>query len=342
MQGLVESFTVFAFAGFASFWGCLIANRFIPAGLLGTTRTSRSNHTGSPRQLGGIALVASVSLTVMLAISVLSSSMLALSWSHNQYLPVTFLLSTLVLAFLLGLADDLKGLGVRTRLLIQTLIAISIVYSSDWPAHGSVVVFTFLVLLAVIACIYWINAVNFMDGLDWLLVSGMTLPLVFHALLLMQFTSPHNGVVGLLALSSAGGLLGFAFWNRPPATLFMGDSGSIFLGAMSCMTILAVSKTLGLMVAITPFLFFIMDSASTILFRLLNGENILRAHSVHAYQIAYRKGKTAGDIAFETMVLNVWLVVLSALMLATSAFQASVLFALGCASTALFVLRLRI
>ena len=331
MQNVADFLAVYAFAGLVCFLACWMAIRLIPPDFLGVKQSPRSNHSGSPRQLGGIALLVTTFLTLSLG----------MVFSHAVNPPNPFMVTALLLAFLLGLLDDHRGLEVRTRFLAQTLIAMMMVHATNWPILDFSYQSAFLMVLAVIASVYWVNAVNFMDGLDWLLVAGMMPALVLHSILLVHISPDAEYELAILVLACAGSLAGFAVWNRPPAKIFMGDSGSLFLGAVSVASILAISEKLGLLIAITPFLYFIIDTSTTIVMRLFAGENIFKAHSAHAYQIAYRKGVTAGWIAFEVTMLNLWLVLLAVMMIDVKFFPQLALFLIGCLTTALFTSKLR-
>ncbi len=85
--------------------------------------------------------------------------------------------------------------------------------------------------LLVLALVYFINLTNFMDGLDLMVVSGLGVPLA----LLAGFSAFGLAAMGTgnFAASIAGGLAGFALFNRPKARVFLGDSGSLPIGLLS-------------------------------------------------------------------------------------------------------------
>ncbi len=138
----------------------------------------------------------------------------------------------------MGLLDDRFSLGWRSRLAIQFLVAISLVAAGirgtvfvDIPWIGAGLTVIWIVVL--------INAFNFLDNMD-ALSSGIALiaSLMFAAVMLFLQSEPRWLVGGCL-LTLAGSLTGFLYHNRPPARIFMGDSGSMFVGLlMGTLTVL--------------------------------------------------------------------------------------------------------
>jgi UDP-N-acetylmuramyl pentapeptide phosphotransferase/UDP-N-acetylglucosamine-1-phosphate transferase len=121
----------------------------------------------------------------------------------------------LVLATLLGLADDLSDLDFRVRLVCAALIGVSAGIAVDVP--------TALIPVTSLVVIVLINAVNLLDGLDGLASATVLVSTVAFAILL-------DGSFRGLALAIAGATAGFILWNRPPARIYLGDAGSYLLG----------------------------------------------------------------------------------------------------------------
>ncbi|CAN5631058.1 glycosyltransferase family 4 protein [soil metagenome] len=182
----------------------------------------------------------------------------------------------------IGLADDLNNLHFRTKAIAQTLIAGGLVFLYSPPllseAPGLLKVLVFIV------GVFWIvalsNAFNFMDGIDGI-IGGVTL---VNALFLFALT----GNVALVAL--AGAVAGFLIWNINPASIFLGDSGSYFLGFfLAALALYAPLPGLGwspllffaCILVFTPLLF---DTAYTLVRRYMAGKNVFSAHREHLYQ----------------------------------------------------------
>ncbi len=275
--------------GVAALAACLTAAllaflaRRLPAGFLSATTTARSNHFRPARQIGGFGLASGWSVAVVAA-----AMFSGLSGVAALALALAFALLVLI-----GFLDDLRHLPVQVRLAAQIVAALLALYALPelgWPAEGSLSGYVGLAL-AVLVLIASVNIVNFMDGLDLMSVAGAGLPLGFAAIALALGAGPTP--VGLVAASGAGGMAAFAVFNRPPAQIFLGDSGSQPLGLAVGLAILALWGQAGLLAGLLPFSYYIADGLSTIALRAVELEPVWRAHSRHAYQVAYRAGRSA-------------------------------------------------
>ncbi len=152
-----------------------------------------------------------------------------------------------VLMFL-GLADDRWGLDWRLRLAVQIAVAAGVVWGrgwhlallADWPVLAGAVSLLWVVGL--------INSFNMLDNMDGLSAGVGTIAAAMLAAVMLlvpdpQTHEPHLFVAGFL-LVLVGSLLGFLWFNRPPARIFMGDAGSYFLG-FSLATISMVATFVG-------------------------------------------------------------------------------------------------
>ncbi len=134
-----------------------------------------------------------------------------------------------VILFVTGLADDRWNLSWKLRLGIQASVALGVTLSGVQAT-----VFVAQPWIGIVVTVLWIlvltNAMNFLDNMDALSAGiGIIAALMSAGVLLLMVRQPHEVVVaGLLLL--AGSLGGFLCWNRPPATIFMGDSGSNLVG----------------------------------------------------------------------------------------------------------------
>ena len=134
---------------------------------------------------------------------------------------------------LMGLYDDLRGLGWKIRLTVQLLVAMAVV-SLGWRAS----LFVDAPLLTYWLSVFWIvgliNSFNMLDNMDALSSGVATICAGFLALIMLTNPSPETNqpqlFIGAFLLLLVGALLGFLRHNRPPARLFMGDSGAYFIG----------------------------------------------------------------------------------------------------------------
>jgi UDP-GlcNAc:undecaprenyl-phosphate/decaprenyl-phosphate GlcNAc-1-phosphate transferase len=183
---------------------------------------------------------------------------------------------------LLGFAEDLRGLTAGRRLIMQavggTMVAVVLVSSLTGPAAKLIV----LVALcgAWITC--FVNAFNFMDGVNG--ISGA------HALIAGVVYAGlgwwrHDGFLVPAGAAVAVGALAFLPWNAGQARVFLGDAGSYALGAaLAILAGYAVLAGIPLEAATGPLVLYIADTAWTLLRRIRAGEPWLQAHRTHVYQ----------------------------------------------------------
>lgn len=145
-----------------------------------------------------------------------------------------------VLLFFAGLADDRWNLSWKARLAFQLSIAVGVVSAGvratvfvDQPWFGFVATVLWILVLT--------NALNFLDNMDGLSAGiGLISSLIFAVILVALVKSPTLSVAFPLVLL-AGSLVGFLVWNRPPASIFMGDCGSNLIGFL--LAVLTVTGT---------------------------------------------------------------------------------------------------
>jgi len=181
-----------------------------------------------------------------------------------------------------GFFDDIFDISVRYKLAMQCLLAIWATYWFDvnflieWIPHWLSLFITVFLL------VWMINLYNFMDGIDGMAISG-----AMFVSILASILSVVNGgfelsiIFILLAFSS----VSFILYNWPPARIFMGDSGSIFLGY--CLGALVLKSTINsdisFWVWIIIFSYFWVDTTLTLLLRIVIVKKYL-PHRSHAYQ----------------------------------------------------------
>ena len=287
--------TVFVIAAIASAVLLAVLIRLLPSHFLAAGINERSNHTQPARQLGGLAIV-----PVVLALLWLFGARMGL----DQRFLVTASIGALIL-WITGMLDDRYHLPESIRIIAQLTAACLCVYGLG-PDFRLLPDFFPVLLergLLVLALVYFINLTNFMDGLDLMVESGLGIPLAvlagFAAFGLAGMAS------GSIAAAIAGGLCGFALFNRPKATVFLGDSGSLPLGLLCGLAFFMVARDMRIATGLILPLFFIADATTTLIKRLLEGDNIFAAHSKHAYQVAKRAGWSVWQVVLTVAALNV-------------------------------------
>ncbi len=185
---------------------------------------------------------------------------------------------------LLGWCDDLKPRSARLRLVAQCVICGAFLLSLEpspatltaMPVQGLLLVF------ALVAMVGFINAFNFMDGADAFAPAQMIIVGVVGAAGLLLTAASGTA---LMALVIAGAALGFVRWNWHPARLFMGDSGSYFLG-FQCAALAVVGSNHGVSAALWAIVLmpFLVDPTLTLVARACAGVRWWQPHREHAYQ----------------------------------------------------------
>jgi Fuc2NAc and GlcNAc transferase len=189
-------------------------------------------------------------------------------------------------AALFGFIDDIYNIRVSFKLLIQICLSIWMLYWLEGSAllHGSELLGIMTIPLLILFIVWMINAYNFMDGIDGMAVSG-AFYITGSLTLIMLITngSPELAVLFVLLMASVGA---FMLFNWPPASIFMGDSGSVFLGYIfaSFILISVVRNELSLWTWLVIFGYFFADTTVTQIARLILVKKWYGAHRSHAYQ----------------------------------------------------------
>jgi UDP-N-acetylmuramyl pentapeptide phosphotransferase/UDP-N-acetylglucosamine-1-phosphate transferase len=267
---------------------------------------ARSSHKTPTPQGGGIAIVAAF-------IIISSAGIIASGAASIAMIPsiAAVFLATILIA-VLGAVDDIRPIAVAPRLLLQ-ILAVAIVIAT---LPGDFQMTPFLPswaerILLVLAGTWFVNLVNFMDGLDWMTVAEFV-PLMGGLILLGAFGAlPPYAIVCALAL--LGALIGFAPFNRPVAQLFLGDVGSLPLGLLAGWLLALLANKGHLAAAVLLPLYYLMDATITLARRLARGERVWQAHRTHFYQRATDNGFSVRQVVAYVFGVNIVLVGLAAL-----------------------------
>ena len=261
----------------------------------------RRIHTAPIPRLGGIAIYAAFFGTLL--IGLLSPGLLHdLLARHGHVLFSLFLSSSLV--FGIGVYDDVRGATILQKFLIQTAAAICAYLLGfemtliSVPFIGSVS----LDLLSFPFTVFWIvgvtNAINFIDGLDGL-ASGVGFFYVSTMFLLSLFLD--NTMTAIFSVALAGAILGFLCYNFSPASIFMGDSGSLFIGFMIATTALHGSQksstAVVLLIPIVALGLPITDTILAVTRRLSRGRSPFAADREHIHHRLLNKGLSSRQVA---------------------------------------------
>ena len=237
--------------------------------------------------LGGLAIVLGFTLVV------LGGAVLRGPLSGNAWLAAGVVLPAIGLA-LIGLLDDLGGLGIRSRFAAQSLAAI-VTATISIGLGTSASLFGNRFVDAVVT-IFWVigitNAINLLDNMDGLATGSVAISAVAFFVI-----AALNGqyLVAALSIALAGSCLGFLWHNWSPATIYMGDSGALFLGFL--LAVIAVrlhfpnhSHFSALAARIAILALPIVDTSTVVVSRLRRGVSPFQGARDHLSHRLQRRG----------------------------------------------------
>jgi UDP-N-acetylmuramyl pentapeptide phosphotransferase/UDP-N-acetylglucosamine-1-phosphate transferase len=265
---------------------------------------ARSSHRAPTPQGGGLAVVAcsvGAALVWMLAVPQLGS---------DDRLQLAAVACATALLAILGAVDDLRGLGAGVKLALQAIAVAAVIAAlpSDIRVLPSVPIWWERAPL-VVGGVYFVNIVNFMDGIDWITVAEVV-PVTLGLVLIGALGElPAYAVVVALAL--LGSTLGFALFNRPPARLFLGDVGSLPIGLLLGWLLLLLAAKSHVAAALLLPLYYLADATITLLRRLRAGQRIWAAHRTHFYQRATDRGLSVIQVDARVFAVNLALLALA-------------------------------
>lgn len=261
---------------------------------------ARSSHRVPTPQGAGIA--------VIVATLAIAGAAIVSAGSGAAFPALVF--GAIIFITLVGAADDIKTIAVMPRLILQGLAVAAILYAASGdlriiPACPLWVERAILFL----AGLWFVNLVNFMDGIDWMTVAEVV-PIT-AALVLLGTLGELAPSTTIVAAALGGAMIGFAPFNRPVAKIFLGDVGSLPIGLLLGWCLLELATRQHLFAALLLPLYYLADATVTLLRRLTSGETVWTAHRSHFYQRATDNGFSVRRVVGEVFALNVGLAVLA-------------------------------
>ena len=260
-------------------------------GIVDQPDQQRKVHAAPIPRLGGVAIFASVVGAYLLLLVVRLSSR-AILWED---LPLILrLFPAFSIVFGVGLVDDILSLRPWKRLAAESVAAMLVWFGgihisvfAGYSVHGTVVSFLVTVLW-IVTCT---NAINLIDGVDGL-AAGVSL---FAAgTMLVAALLDHNFPMVVAVAPLVGALLGFLRYNFSPASIFLGDSGSLTIGfLLGCFGAVWSEKSTTLLGLTAPLMVLavpLLDVAVAVLRRLLRGEPIFAADRAHIHHKLLSRG----------------------------------------------------
>jgi UDP-N-acetylmuramyl pentapeptide phosphotransferase/UDP-N-acetylglucosamine-1-phosphate transferase len=285
---------------------------------------ARSSHRVPTPQGAGIAVIA--------ATLIAAGAVMAFAGPSATKIPAIVFGATLFIAAV-GLADDVHSIPVLPRLLLQAASVAAIVFAAPeslrivdaaplWIERG----------LVLLAGLWFVNLVNFMDGLD-LMTAAEAVP-ISAAIALLGWLGEVPASTTITAAALCGALLGFTPFNRPVAKIFLGDVGSLPIGLLLGWCLLQLAWHQQLAACVLLPLYYLTDATVTLARRMIRREPFWAAHRSHYYQRATDNGFTVWQVVGEVFALNV---VLAALAIASTRLQSPAIAILLVAAGALAV-----
>jgi UDP-N-acetylmuramyl pentapeptide phosphotransferase/UDP-N-acetylglucosamine-1-phosphate transferase len=290
----------------------LVAAAMLSAGIIWAIRpwllryavakpNARSSHRVPTPQGAGIAVIG--------ATIVVAGAIVAYADTAPLNVPIAIFAASLFMA-IVGFADDVKSIPVLPRLMLQAAAVGAILATAPgdlrivpacplWIERG----------LLLLAGLWFVNLVNFMDGLDWMTVAEVV-PITGAMVVLGSF-GEFPASATMVAAAFCGAMLGFAPFNRPVAKVFLGDVGSLPIGLLLGWCLLQLAFHQAIVAALLLPLYYLSDATVTLLRRLARGEPFWVAHRSHFYQRATDNGFTVWRVVGEVFALNVGLALLA-------------------------------
>lgn len=268
----------------------------IKAGAMDTPNERKVHREPIPR-MGGLAIYFGVVAAVFISMKI------------NHEILGILVGGSIMLA--VGIIDDIKQLSAKIKLAGQILAAMALIAFGvriEWLTNpfGSMI---YLDYLSIPVTILWIvavtNTVNLIDGLDGLAAGVSSIASITILFVALQ---QNLWMVALLTAAIAGSALGFLFHNFNPAKIFMGDTGSLFLGymlaAVSIMGAVKGAATIALFVPIVALGLPIMDTAFAIIRRYHHGVPIFRPDKGHLHHRLLAMGLSQKQVVLSMYVIS--------------------------------------
>ncbi|HEY8185772.1 MAG TPA: MraY family glycosyltransferase [Pyrinomonadaceae bacterium] len=263
--------------------------------LLDVPADGRRLHTSAIPRLGGVAVYLSLMLALasLLFVSNLVTERLA------YFTPVFFkVLIPASLVLLLGIYDDLRGANAAVKFVGLGLIA-SLFYAMGGRIEGLAVPFVGSIhlppVIGFVLTVFWLvgisNAFNLIDGVDGL-ATGAAL---FSSIVILVVALLGGPVVMIVVtIVICGALAGFLRYNFNPASIFLGDSGALFIGfLLAALSLIGAQKATTAIAVITPILAFglpVVDTTVTMARRLISGRPIFQGDGEHIHHMLLARG----------------------------------------------------
>ncbi|TVQ09685.1 MAG: undecaprenyl/decaprenyl-phosphate alpha-N-acetylglucosaminyl 1-phosphate transferase [Balneolaceae bacterium] len=264
---------------------------------------SRKIHKKTTPHVGGLAIFAGFITGLVYFYFV--QGLISIPYSGFYQLPSLLILLGAAGMVGLGFYDDLFRIGFKRKFLFQIIVAVVAFWGGIQiteivnPITGTAIYLGAMSLpVTVFVMLGVINAVNLLDGLD-----GLAGGVVIIVLLTLSLTYVSVGNYALfpMVVVVTGSLLGFLRYNFYPAAIFMGDTGSMFLGyIVACYAVVGIGSATTATSTLIPFIAIglpLIDTAMSMIRRLMNHKSMFHADSDHIHHRVIRELKVSSRAA---------------------------------------------
>ena len=260
------------------------ANRF---GIVDRPNQAHKTHRKPVPYLGGVAIMIGVSIIV-----IGGSLLLRIDGNTLKVLIAIFIPSFLI--GIVGLVDDIKNLSPFSRFIAQSIAALftslAVIVTDTVGSPTGHTPLDFLIT------VFWIvgitNAVNFFDNHDG--GASGTVAISSFMLFILSSTSGQS-YIAALAIVLSGSCLGFLYWNKSPAQIYMGDAGSLFLGMILATTLVRfnpnpINRWAGFVIPVLLLALPILDTLVAVSSRIKGGISPFQGGQDHLSHRLLRRG----------------------------------------------------
>ncbi|WP_443944202.1 MraY family glycosyltransferase [Pedobacter sp. AW1-32] len=281
--------------------------------LFDTNDLYRKTHKGNISRLGGLAIVGSFTISLLLFSALI------------DFKEANFLIVSCIILSALGLKDDMYGTNTSTKFILQLVVAAILVFFGGFrlsSLYGVLNIGEMIPLwggiFSIILIIFLNNAVNLIDGIDGLAASiGLVVNITFG----LAFAFMGHPAYAFIAFALAGAVGGFIRYNWCPAKIFMGDTGALIIGLVSAalaIKFIEMNKFSELnnnpyfysapAIAVSVLIVPIFDSLRVFSIRILARKSPFKGDRNHIHHRLERLGLKANQIVLFTVLFNVVIV----------------------------------
>ena len=274
----------------------------------------RNSHEGFTPNIGGIAIFIGLLLSNLFLLGfyvqeISSESPFLDLDSYYKFLSYIIVTVSCIIMFIVGLSDDLTSLSFRTRFIIQIIVAFCFTYYGDIRIEGlnglfgiNDLPYSFSIIFSMLVVIFIINSFNLTDGLDSLATSLGIYILSSFGILFVLSNHYYDATLCFAGVSS---LFAFWFYNKPPAKIFMGDSGSLVIGVIIaysaiklCNFPIDTSGTINPVFILCVIAYPSVDTLRVFVVRIFSGNSPFNADRNHIHHLLVDKNFNHGWAAF--------------------------------------------